>query len=104
MMVRGPILFFLLLAPTSVASYGPSDAPVSYSDNTDEQQAPEEPTDCEKASKDLKNDIAGLEMFLQDKSDHRMFCPRIQWQQPPLKEYKKDPKSRLPKKCKEEKL
>ena len=104
MMVRGPILFFLLLAPTSVASYGPSDAPVSYSDNTDEQQAPEEPTDCEKASKDLKNDIAGLEMFLQDKSDHRMFCPRIQWQQPPLKEYKIDPKSRLPKKCKEEKL
>ena len=103
-MMRMPFIFLMLLAPTSVASYAPSDVLVSYSDNTEEEPAPEEPTDCEKASKDLKNDIAGLEMFLQDKSDHRMFCPRLQWTQPPLKEYKKDPKSRLPKKCKEEKI
>ena len=103
-MVRGPILFFLLLAPTSVASYGPSDTPVSHLAPTEEEPPPEEPTDCEKASKDLKNDIAGLEMFLQDKSDHKMFCPYIKWDQPQLKEYKKDPKSRLPKKCKEEKI
>ena len=103
-MMRMPFIFLMLLAPTSVASYAPSDVFVSHSDNTEEEPAPEEPTDCEKASKDLKNDIAGLEMFLQDKSDHRMFCPRLQWDQPSLKEYKKDPKSRLPKKCKEEKI
>ena len=70
-MMRMPFIFLMLLAPTSVASYAPSDVLVSYSDNTEEEPAPEEPTDCEKASKDLKNDIAGLEMFLQDKSDHR---------------------------------
>jgi len=103
-MMRMPFIFLMLLAPTSVASYAPSDVLVSYSDNTEEEPAPEEPTDCEKASKDLKNDIAGLEMFLQDKSDYKMFCPYLKWDQPPLKEYKKDPKSRLPKKCKEEKI
>ena len=103
-MMRMPFIFLMLLAPTSVASYAPSDVLVSYSDNTEEEPAPEEPTDCEKASKDLKNDIAGLEMFLQDKSDYKMFCPYLKWVQPPLKEYKKDPKSRLPKKCKEEKI
>jgi len=104
MMVRGPILFFLLLAPTSVASYGPSGVLVSYSNNTDEQPGPQEPTDCEKASKNLKNDIAGLEMFLQDKSDYKMLCPYLKWKQPDLKEYKKDPKSHLPKGCKAEKI
>ena len=103
-MMRMPFIFLMLLAPTSVASYAPSGVLVSYSDNTDKQPAPEEPTDCEKASKDLKNDIAGLEMFLQDKSDYKMFCPYLKWQQPPLKEYKKNPKSKLPKECKAEKI
>ena len=103
-MMRGPILFFFLFAPTSVSSYEASDAPVSLSINAEEEPAPKEPTDCEKASKNLKNDIAGLEMFLRDKSDYKMFCPRLQWNQPPLKEYKKDPKSHLPKKCKAEKI
>jgi hypothetical protein len=103
-MIRMPIIFLMLLAPTSVSSYAPSDMLVSHSVNTEEEPAPEEPTDCEKASKDLKKDIAGLEMFLQDKSDHKMFCPYIKWVQPQLKEYKKDPKSRLPKDCKAEKI
>ena len=103
-MMRMPFIFLMLLAPTSVASYAPSDVLVSHSVNTEEEPAPEEPTDCEKASKDLKNDIAGLEMCLQDKSDYKMFCPYLKWQQPPLKEYKKSPKSKLPTKCKEEKI
>ena len=103
-MMMAPLIFLMLLSPTSVASYAPSDVFVSYSDNTEEEPAPEEPTDCEKASRDLKNGIAGLEMFLQDKSDHRMFCPKLKWEQPPLEEYKKDPKSKLPKKCKENKI
>ncbi len=103
-MMRMPFIFLMLLAPTSVASYAPSDMLVSHSVNTEEEPAPEEPTDCEKASKNLKNDIAGLEMFLQDKSDYKAFCPYIKWKQPKLEEYKKDPKSYLPKDCKTEKI
>ena len=103
-MMRMPFIFLMLLAPTSVASYAPSDVLVSYSDNTEEEPAPEEPTDCEKASKNLKNDIAGLEMFLQDKSDYKTFCPYEEWEQPPLETYKKEPKSYLPKSCKAEKI
>ena len=98
-MMRMPFIFLMLLAPTSVASYGPSDVFVSYSDNTEEEPAPQEPTDCEKASKDLKNDIVGLEMYLQDKKDYKLYCPRLKWEQPKLAEYKKDPKSHLPEKC-----
>ena len=103
-MMRMPFIFLMLLAPTSVASYAPSDMLVSHSVNTEEEPAPEEPTDCEKASKNLKSDIAGLEMFLQDKSDHKTFCPYLKWEQPPLKDYKKNPKSKLPKECKAEKI
>ena len=103
-MMRMPIILLMLLAPTSVASYAPADVLVSHSVNTEEEPAPEEPTDCEKASKDLKNDIAGLEMFLQDKSDYKTFCPYLKWEQPPLKDYKKNPKSKLPKECKAEKI
>ena len=103
-MMRVPIIFLMLLAPTSVASYTPSNVLVSHFDNTEEEPAPEEPTDFEKASKDLKNDIAGLEMFLQDKSDYKTFCPYLKWEQPPLKDYKKNPKSKLPKECKAEKI
>ena len=102
--MRVSFIFLMLLAPTSVASYAPSDVLVSHSVNTEEEPAPEEPTDCEKASKDLKNDIAGLEMFLQDKSDYKMFCPYLKWEQPPLKDYKKDHESKLPKECKAEKI
>ena len=103
-MMRVPFIFLMLFTPMSVASYTPSDVLVNYSDNTEEEPAPEEPTDCEKASKDLKNDIAGLEMFLQDKSDYKTFCPYLKWEQPPLKDYKKNPKSKLPKECKAEKI
>jgi len=98
-MIRVPIVFLMLFAPTSVSSYAPSDSPVSDSVNAEEQPPPEEPTDCEKASKDLKNDIVGLEMYLQDKKDYKLYCPRLKWEQPKLAEYKKDPKSHLPEKC-----
>ena len=50
---------------------------------------------------DMKNDVKALEFFLQDKKDKEEFCPKLKWEQPKIEEYKKDPKSFLPKECKE---
>ena len=58
--------------------------------------------DCQERLKDLKNDITSLEFFLQDKKDHKTYCPNTGWTQPPLEKYKKEPKSHLPKGCKPE--
>ena len=51
---------------------------------------------------DIKNNMCALEYFLQDKKDHKELCPEIKWEQPKLEKYKKDPKSHLPKECKED--
>ena len=51
---------------------------------------------------DVKNDMAALEFFLQDKEDHKNHCPKIEWEQPKLEKYKEEPKSYLPKECKKE--
>ena len=51
---------------------------------------------------DVKNNMCALEFFLQDKKDYKEQCPELKWEQPKLEEYKKDPKSHLPKECKEE--
>ena len=50
---------------------------------------------------DMKNDVKALEFFLQDKKDKEEYCPKLKWEQPKIEEYKKDPKSFLPKECKE---
>jgi len=50
---------------------------------------------------DMKNDVKALEFFLQDRKDKEEFCPKLKWEQPKIEEYKKDPKSFLPKECKE---
>jgi hypothetical protein len=52
--------------------------------------------------KDLKGCIEGLEFFLQDKKDYEKYCPKEEWTQPSLDEYKEDPKSHLPEGCKPE--
>ena len=49
----------------------------------------------------LKKDTKALMLYLQDKKDHKKYCPEIDWKQPPLTTYKKDPKSYLPKECKQ---
>ena len=56
--------------------------------------------DRQKEIEDLKNDVLGLEFYLQDKKDYKCLCPATKWEQPKLEEYKKDPKSYLPKGCK----
>ena len=49
---------------------------------------------------ELKNDMLALELFLQDKKDHKNHCPKIKWKQPTIEVYKKKPKSYLPENCK----
>tara|TARA_Y100000310_G_C20122471_1_gene552090 strand:- start:181 stop:399 length:219 start_codon:yes stop_codon:yes gene_type:complete len=52
---------------------------------------------------DLKKDIIALEFFLQDKKDHKDFCPELKWEQPKPKTYRDKPKSYLPEECKKDK-
>lgn len=53
--------------------------------------------DCD----ELKRDMTALELFLQDKKDHKEFCPKFSWIQPTIDVYKKELKSQLPEGCKE---
>jgi len=50
---------------------------------------------------DLKRDMKALEIFLQDKADHKEYCPKVKWEQPDISVYKEELKSQLPKECKE---
>tara|TARA_R110002051_G_scaffold322167_2_gene411907 strand:+ start:746 stop:973 length:228 start_codon:yes stop_codon:yes gene_type:complete len=49
----------------------------------------------------IERDTKALVHYLQDKKDHKEYCPEIDWKQPPLATYKKEPKSYLPEDCKE---
>ena len=51
-------------------------------------------------SDDLKRDMKALELFLQDKEDHKEYCPGVKWDQPDISVYKKELKSHLPEGCK----
>ena len=42
-----------------------------------------------------------LEIYLQDKKDHKKYCPSKKWTQPSLEVYKEKLKSHLPKDCKD---
>ena len=50
---------------------------------------------------DIERDTKALELYLQDKKDHKEYCPEIDWDQPPLATYKEELKSYLPEGCKE---
>ena len=69
-----------------------------------EERSDDDIDECEKGVKDLKNSVIGLEFFLQDRKDFKIYCPHAKWKQPKLEEYKKDPKSYLPRGCKSEKI
>jgi len=89
-------LLFLMFTVVSAQDF--SEAP----EDTAIQVMDEEVEDCQKGVEDLKNDMMGLELFLQDKKDHKNYCPQTKWAQPQLEDYKKDPKSYLPESCKTE--
>lgn len=57
--------------------------------------------DTKEKIRPLKRKLMGIEFYLQDRKDHEEFCPEIEWKQPKLKVYKKDPRSYLPEGCKE---
>ena len=94
------VLFLLATA----ASHEPVDAPVSDPTPSEEQRPCDEVEETQEGVKSLKNDMLGLEFYLKDKKDFKSYCPYIKWEQPPLEDYKKDPKSYLPKSCKAEKI
>ena len=71
----------------------------SASEPTEEQSPSDSAEQCQKAAEDLKNKMLGLEYFLIDKKSHKEKCPSLNWEQPSLEEYKKDPKSYLPESC-----
>ena len=49
---------------------------------------------------DMERDALALELYLQDKQDHKDYCPHIEWNQPPLSTYKETLRSHLPQGCK----
>jgi len=49
---------------------------------------------------DVDRNTKALELFLQDKQDHKDHCVYIRWNQPKLKVYKETLKSHLPEGCK----
>jgi hypothetical protein len=49
----------------------------------------------------LKQKLLGLEYYLRDKKDHEELCSEIPWEQPALDIYQQQPKSYLPKNCKQ---
>ena len=56
-----------------------------------------------KVSQDLSEaarDAKALELYLQDKQDHKDCCPELTWEQPLLSKYKETLKSQLPEGCK----
>jgi len=73
--------------------------PLNEDPKPSEEQSDDTIEDCEKGVKDLKNLVLGLEFFLQDKKDFKTYCPLHKWEQPKLEDYKKNPKSYLPKSC-----
>jgi hypothetical protein len=61
------------------------------------------PIDVDKLKSDLSDmerDALALELYLQDKQDHKDYCPHIEWNQPPLSTYKETLRSHLPEGCK----
>ena len=49
---------------------------------------------------DIERDARALELYLQDRQDHKDYCPQIDWNQPPLDTYKETLRSHLPDGCK----
>jgi hypothetical protein len=85
-----------------VSSLGPSVAPVSAPPRQEEQKSTDNIEETQEGIRSLKNDISGLEFYLQDKKGHEKYCPYLKWTPPPLDKYKEDPKSHLPEDCKVE--
>ena len=90
------LILFLLVSSAQEATEAPGDTSVPQTN----QVLGAGLEDCQRGVRGLKNDMTGLEFFLQDKKDYKNHCPATKWEQPKLDEYKKEPKSYLPNECK----
>ena len=97
----GPILLFLA---TTAGSLEPIDAFLSDPEEQNDSGYVEEAENCQEGVEDLKRSMLGLEFFLRDRKEYKELCPYLEWEQPILEVYKKEPKSHLPKACKAEKI
>ena len=93
--------FSLLLLLATAASSEPVDDPVSEPASSEESKPCDEVEETQEGVKEIKKEMLGLEFFLRDKKEYKENCPSIEWEQPKLKKYIKEPKSYLPKKCKD---
>ena len=82
----------------------PLDHTTDTSEPVEEPAPSDDVSDCKDGVESLKNGVVGLEFFLQDKKDYKIYCPYEVWKQPKLEIYKKKPQSYLPKNCKGEKI
>jgi hypothetical protein len=96
-----PIILLLFMVSST---HGFSEDPPPPAEQNEEAEPDDTADRCKGKAEGLRNDMAGLEFFLQDKSDYKTFCPYEDWTQPALEIYKEEPKSYLPKSCKAEKI
>jgi len=94
--MRFPPTLILVILQTNT----PGNTPVINPQPEDDPTPSEQVEECEESVKDLVEGVKGLEFYLRDKKHKSTHCPSIEWEQPTLDEYKKNPKSYLPKSCK----
>ena len=58
---------------------------------------PQHPED--RSKEQIMIDMLSIELFLTDKKNFKLYCAGIEWEQPPIKIYKKELVSQLPAKC-----
>ena len=63
-------------------------------DNTDIPQHPED-----RSKEQIMIDMLSIELFLTDKKNFKLYCGDMEWEQPPMKIYKKELVSQLPAEC-----
>ena len=71
-----------------------------------EEETIEDIEDCDSNVKEayenvhtLRDSMFGLEIYMKDRFLKEERCPEIEWEQPDIEVYKKDPKSHLPEEC-----
>ena len=71
-----------------------------------EEETIEDIEDCDNNVKEayenvhtLRDSMVGLEFYMKDSFLKEERCPEIEWEQPDIEVYKKDPKSHLPEEC-----
>ena len=92
--------FPLALILIVLQANAPGNAPLIDPKPEDEPTPSEQVEECEEGVKGLMEGVKGLEFYLRDKKHKSVYCPFIEWEQPTLDEYKKNPKSYLPESCK----